>query len=293
MRSKLLLTGLLMIGLSYTTVWAQGDLAIVAGISNYQGELASYNFSNGFKAKVGPVIGFHAGYELSRRFQFRSDLLYLRLSGDDKLNDQEITRARNLSFFSPVFQLAGGIDWNILGFSQINASSFSPYASLGVSLFYMNPKTNYQGKKIALHPLGTEGQYLPDYPDQKPYSLLQPSIQLGGGLKLFTSGKIIIAIEAMMSYTFTDYIDDVSTIYINYDELLAKAGPLTAALANREGEYINAGPVIVPTGTQRGNDTTNDFFGTITIRFGIPIEISSNQFKVRHKNGKTIHCPKF
>ncbi len=282
-----------MIFISCGSAWAQGELGILAGISNYQGELASYSTANGFKAKIGPVFGVHGGYELSRRFQLRSDLLYLRLSGDDKLNDHDITRVRNLDFFSPIFQLAGGIDWNILGFSQKDAVSFSPYVSLGTSLFYMNPKTTYQGKKIALHPLGTEGQYLSDYPDQKPYSLIQPSIQLGGGLKFITSGKLIIALEAIMSYTFTDYIDDVSTIYIGYDELLAKSGPLTAALANREGEYLNTGPVIVPTGTRRGNDTTNDFFGTITIRFGVPIEIKSSQFKVRHKNGKTIHCPKF
>ncbi|MGB4848021.1 MAG: DUF6089 family protein [Saprospiraceae bacterium] len=293
MRSRLLQTLLLLICIPCTCAWAQGELGIVAGISNYQGELTSYSAANGFKAKIGPVIGVHAGYELNKRFQLRGDLLYLRLSGDDKLNNHEISRARNLNFFSPVFQLAGGIDWNILGFSQKDALSFSPYASLGVSLFHMNPKTTYQGKKIALHPLGTEGQYLSDYPDQKPYSLLQPSIQLGGGLKVFTTGKIIIALEAMMSYSFTDYIDDVSTIYITYDELLAKAGLLTAALANRQGEYLNAEPVIVPTGALRGNDSNNDFFGTITIRFGIPIEIRSNQYKVRHKHGKTIHCPQF
>lgn len=293
MRSGLLQTLLLMIWIPCTSAWSQGELGLVAGISNYQGELASYSTANGFKVKIGPVIGVHAGYEMSKRFQLRSDLVYLRLSGDDQLNNHEITRARNLDFFSPVFQLAGGIDWNIFGFSQNDPLSFSPYASLGVSLFYMNPMTTYQEKKIALHPLGTEGQNLPDYPDQKPYSLFQPSIQLGGGLKLLTSAKIIIALEAMMSYTFTDYIDDVSTIYISYDELLAKAGPLTAALANRQGEYLNSGPVIVPTGSHRGNDATNDFFGTITIRIGIPIEIKSSEFKIRHKNGKTIHCPKF
>lgn len=283
----------MIIWIPFTSVRAQGELGIVAGISNYQGELASYSTANGFSVKLGPVIGIHAGCELSSRFQLRSDLLYLKLSGDDLLNEHEITRVRNLNFFSPVFQLACGMDWNILGFSQKDSKSFSPYASLGASIFYMNPMTTYQGKKIALHPLGTEGQYLADYPDQKPYSLFQPSIQIGGGLKLLTSGKVIIALEAMMSYTFTDYIDDVSTIYISYDELLAKAGPLTAALANRQGEYLNSEPVVVPTGTKRGNDATNDYFGTITIRFGIPIEITSSQFKVRHKNGKTIHCPKF
>lgn len=293
LKSKILYAILFSIWIQGDYILAQGEFGIVAGISNYQGELASYSTSNGFKAKIGPVLGLHTGFAWSPHFQLRADLQYLRLAGDDLLNESEITRSRNLNFFSPIFQLAGGIDWNLLGFNQEDGKSFSPYASLGASLFYMNPKTTYQGNKIALHPLGTEGQYLQDYPDQKPYSLLQPTLQFGGGLKFLTSGHIIIALEAMMSYTFTDYIDDVSTIYISYDELLAKAGPLTAAVANRIGEYFNSEPVIVPTGSRRGNAGTNDYFGTITVRFSVPVEVGSGKFKIRHKNGKTIHCPKF
>ncbi|MEO6131649.1 MAG: DUF6089 family protein [Saprospiraceae bacterium] len=273
--------------------WGQGEFGIVAGISNYQGELASYSTANGFKAKIGPVLGLHAGYELSPKFQLRGDVLYMRLSGDDLFNDSDVTKSRNLNFFSPVFQFAAGMDWNILGFTQGESKSFTPYVSLGGSLFYMNPSTKFQGKKVALHPLGTEGQNLPDYPDQKSYSLIQPSLQLGGGLKFLMANQLTIALEAMMSYTFTDYIDDVSTIYISYDELLAKAGPLTAALANRQGEYLNAEPVIVPTGSRRGNDAINDYFGTITIRFAVPMDIGSEKFKLRHGNAKTIRCPKF
>ncbi len=272
---------------------AQGDFGIIAGISNYQGDLASTNNVNGFKAKIGPVFGLHAGYELSPRFQLRGDLLYTRLSGADSLNAKEITKSRNLDFFSPIIQLAGGCDLNLFRFSIKDGKGFTLYATAGGSLFYMNPKTNYNGQKVALHPLGTEGQYLSDYPDQKPYSLFQPTLQFGGGMKILTSSKLIIALEAMLSYTFTDYIDDVSTIYISYPELLEKAGSLTAALANRQGEYFNSEPAIVPTGAARGNSQSNDFFGTIAMRVSVPVDISSQKFKVRHKNAKTIHCPKF
>ena len=97
----------------------------------------------------------------------------------------------------------------------------------------------------------------------------------------------------MMSYTFTDYIDDVSTIYISYPELYEQAGPLTAALANRQGEYLGTEPVIVPTGSLRGNPDTKDLFGTITVRFGSPLDVSSNNIKVRKNGSKTIKCPKF
>ncbi|HUR31511.1 MAG TPA: DUF6089 family protein [Saprospiraceae bacterium] len=272
--------------------FSQGDIGIILGISNYQGELASYSTANGFNALVGPVFGVHGGYALNPRFQLRGDLLYTRLSGDDAINDKEITRMRNLNFFTPVVQLAGGIDWNVLGFDVRDAKAFTPYATAGASLFYMNPMTTYEGKKIALRPLGTEGQYLDDYPEQKPYNRLQPSLQFGGGLKLLTGG-FIIALEAMLSYTFTDYIDDVSTIYITYPELYEKAGPLTAALANRTGEYLGTEPVVLGTGSLRGNPENKDLFGVITLRLGIPLEFNSKQVKVRGIGSKTVKCPKF
>lgn len=275
-----------------SSIRAQGDVGFLVGISNYQGELASYNFQDGFRALIGPVGGVYAGYELSPRFYIRGDLLYTRLAGDDELHENESTRPRNLDFFSPIIQLAGGVSWNIFPFSQSAEKGFTPYISAGASMFYMNPMTTYLGEKIALHPLGTEGQYLDDYPEQRSYNLIQPSLQFGGGLKLLT-GPVILALEATLSYTFTDYIDDVSTIYITYPELYEKAGPLTAALSNRQGEYLNTEPVIVPTGTLRGNPESDDYFGMITLRIGIPFTVSSKFNKVRNKGSKTIKCPKF
>jgi hypothetical protein len=284
------------VGFLFTTAGdasAQGEFGLLAGISNYQGDLASYSTTNGFSAKIGPVFGAHLGVEKSDAFAIKADLLYTRLAGDDALNDKEETRQRNLHFFAPVIQLAFGVDWHVLGFSTQGAKDFSPYASIGASLFHFTPKTKYEGKTVALRPLGTEGQFLDDYPEQKPYSPVQPSLQFGGGLKFFTSTELIIALEATMSLTFTDYLDDVSTIYISYPELLAKAGPLTAALANRTGEYLGTEPVVVPTGTMRANSSSKDFFGTITVRVSRPFDIASKQFKVRSHNKKRIHCPKF
>jgi len=271
----------------------QGEVGIIAGVSNYQGDLASYSLQDGFKVRLGPVIGVHSAYELSRRFQMRADLLYTRISGDDALSDNVSSQARNLDFFAPVIQLAAGADWNIFGFSNKTPNSFTPFVSIGASIFYFNPRTIYQGNKVSLHPLGTEGQFLDDYPEQKPYSRFQPSLQFGGGLKYVHKGGLILALEGMLSYTFTDYLDDASTIYITYPELLEKAGPLTAALANREGEKLGSDPVIVTTGAARSNRETKDLFGVMTFRVSIPVEIWSDDFKIRRHNNRTILNPKF
>lgn len=277
----------------YFTLSAQGDFGIVLGISNYQGDLASYNTASGFKALIGPVVGVHYGHELNDHFNLRANLQYLRIAGDDAFNANSGTRERNLSFFAPVIQFYAGGDLNIFRFSTSGENLFTPYITAGAGLFYFNPKTWYQGEKIALHPLGTEGQYLDDYPDQKPYSLWQPSLQIGGGLKLITSEKLILAGEIMMTYTFTDYLDDVSTIYISYTELAEKAGPLTAALANRQGEFLGTEPTIVPTGSPRANSESRDYFGTITLRATFPVGSPDSRYKVRVTNRRKIKCPKF
>ncbi len=273
--------------------YGQGELGLFVGFSNYQGDLPSYNIQNGIKVKIGPVVGLHSGHELNNTFQVRADLLYTRLSGDDELAENPATVVRNLDFFAPLIQLAVGLDYNLLGFSPKAGKVFTPFASAGASFFYFNPRTTYEGEKVSLQPLGTEGQFLEDYPDQKPYSRFQPSLQFGGGLKYLASENLILALEGMLSYTFTDYLDDASTLYITYPELLEKAGPLTAALANREGEYLGTGPVIQPTGTPRGNPDWRDLFGVITLRVSMPVVIFSDEFKIKRHNNRTIPNPKF
>jgi hypothetical protein len=278
--------------LGHVSLPGQGAVGVTLGISNYQGDLASFSTQNGFQALIGPVFGLHGSIEKTDYFQFRGDLLFCRLAGDDALNERENTRSRNLNFHSPVIQLAAGVDWNVLGFSQDHPKDFSPYISVGASLFYFNPYARYEGRNVALRPLGTEGQFLDEYPEQTPYSPIQPSVQIGSGLKFVAGPKLIISIEAMMSWCFTDYLDDVSTIYITYPELLAKAGPLTAALANRQGEYLGTEPVVVPTGTPRANSQSKDYFGIICVKACVPFDIQS-EFRIRRHNRKRIHCPKF
>ena len=74
----------------------QGDFGVFVGISNYQGDLASYSTQDGFKALIGPVIGVHGGYEINKSFKLRTDLLYTRLAGDDALAEKEETREEDL-----------------------------------------------------------------------------------------------------------------------------------------------------------------------------------------------------
>ena len=54
-------------------------------------------------------------------------------------------------------------------------------------------------------------------PDQKPYNLTQFAIPFGGGIKFRVSENVVLAYEVGFRKTFTDYLDDVSTFYVDQD----------------------------------------------------------------------------
>jgi hypothetical protein len=105
---------------------------------------------------------------------------------------------------------------------------FNQYGMLGLELFYHNPKgyvpRGYgladEGKWISLRPLSTEGEGL-GAPYKKKYSLIQPGIILGGGVKYRLTDKLDIGLEFGWRFTFTDYLDDVSGNYVKDADALA------------------------------------------------------------------------
>lgn len=92
--------------------------------------------------------------------------------------------------------------------------------------------------------------------------------------------------------TFTDYLDDLSSDYVEYSELLNGNGPLAAALGNRIGEYLGTEPVIMETGTARGNPQKKDWYyiGAFTITYNfIDTGLSGRRRSQRNRSG----CPDF
>ena len=92
-------------------------------------------------------------------------------------------------------------------------------------------------------------------------------------------------------YTFTDYIDDASTVYVSRPELLAGGkSELAANLANRMGEYRGTEPVILPTGTRRGNAESKDFytFLVLTVSYNF---MDNGLVGFRRNNSRRSACP--
>ena len=103
------------------------------------------------------------------------------------------------------------------------------------------------------------------YQNRKVYNLIQLSIPFGGGIKFALNKNIRAGIEIGMRKLFTDYLDDVSTTYVDKNLLLNNRGVKAVELAFRgNGTYP-------PDGSQRGSSKHKDwyYFMGITTSFRI------------------------
>lgn len=236
-------------------------LSARVGIANYQGDLQSKNIT--FKqAKFMGSLG--AMYDISEHVTARTYFTLTSLAGDDK-NGTSAMKARNLSFQSRVFEWELGAQYNFL---SLNNSWWTPYIYAGVGLFHFNPYTKTaDGSKTYLKPLSTEGQGI--VAGKKEYKLTQFMIPLGIGAMYAISEDVRVGIEMGYRKLFTDYLDDVSTEYVDQSTLLAAKGQTAVDLAYR-GDEVAGGAAYPAAKTLRGSPKVKDGYyymsATVTVR---------------------------
>lgn len=224
------------------------------GLSNYNGDLAYRNLEH---TEAHLAYGIFGRYNLHEHVSLKSNLYVATVSGND-LNAGSITvRQRNLSFRSTIVEFGILPEINIHKFVLKSSHIVTPYIYTGVNLFYFNPKAFYDGQWVTLQPLGTEGQGLPGRPTK--YNRIALAIPGGLGVKVQINAKTTLEFEMGMRYTFTDYLDDVSTTYPDLGLLEAVSGQLAVALSDRTSEYTGE-PVDRKADSARGNPTYNDYY---------------------------------
>lgn len=266
------------------------SLAFQTGMINYHGDIKpnSFTFNHSNLA-----VSFILRKPLNKYFSLRTGLHFGKLEAADRYN-RDYLKPRNLSFFSNIMEVSAGMEMNML---NITSTRFSPYLFWGVSVFHMNPYTyNLKGEKVYLKPLSTEGQGLPQYPEQKPYSLVQVALNFGGGFKYALTNAITLGIEFSQRKSFTDYIDDVSTYYVDPDILMDIKGPEAVELSYR-GDELNGGSTdpYPREFAQRGTESEMDWY----YFFGVSIHVKINALKQflsdqvnRHFQINKIPCPR-
>jgi hypothetical protein len=260
---KLLFYSLLLIpALGQAQRW---HLNITGGVSNYSGDLQAkaYTFDQSFFA-----FGFGAQYDITRNFSAISNINFMKIGASDQFNNANLV-PRNLSFQSNI------IEWNLVGeysFMDITQKKISPFIFGGIAVFHFDPYAyDTTGQKVYLKPLSTEGEGLPQYPDQKPYNLIQFAIPFGAGIKFRVSENVVIAYEVGFRKTFTDYLDDVSTIYVDKTILQNAKGPLAVEMAYRGNELKGGNQTYPASGTGRGGPKYKDMYYYTGIRVSIAI----------------------
>jgi len=240
-------------GQSFFAMRRQRSLIVTGGIgtSTYFGELAN----DGDYIQANPNI--HAGlqYYLSRKIGIRAEAAWFQLSGSDsKATPESGRRPRNLSFSENNFEISAVAIYNFYpqGRNFYQRPAFNIYGFGGVGLLYFNPTTEYQGKKYALAPLQTE---------LVAYSRITPVIPMGLGLRFKLGPFTNLSIEGGFRKTFTDYLDDVSTVHHDQSKF---SDPIARALTDRRPEI---GLPTVPEGYIRGNPKADDAYMLYSVKF--------------------------
>lgn len=253
MRRFILITALISF---YFTAYTQNvHIGIAGGLSNYQGDLIDKYYvlkqTNGF-------IGITVHYELNDQLWLRGTYNFARVNGNDRYISKDDLKLRNLRFESIIseFSIAGEVY-----LFNMYEKRYSPYFFAGLAIFKFNPYTyDTADTKVYLKPLSTEGQGLSQYPNRKPYSLVQAAIPFGGGLKFAINDDLRVGFEIGIRKLFTDYLDDVSTSYVDENDLLAAKGPLAVELSYRSDELTGGNPTYPAKGTQRGGEKYKDMY---------------------------------
>lgn len=221
---------------------------------------------------------------------------------DTKGVDELWRKQRNLDFRSNISEVYVAAE--IFPFMMIPAIAemsprMRPYAVLGIGMFHFNPQgslTDASGNKTwyDLHPLRTEGQGMAEYPESKPYKLTQYNIPMGAGIKYFLSDKFNISGECLYRKSFTDYIDDVSTNYIDpvyFDKYLSAADAAIARqISDKMYGIVTPGVNRYAPGTQRGNKNQDDAYFSFLMKFGVRLgQIYENE--IQRKASRQLKCP--
>jgi hypothetical protein len=288
-----------------STAQYRWDFGVNLGASNYLGEIGGQEGTRRdfvFDMKLNRtqyVFGGFARYRVSPTLALNGGVNYARIRGND-FNSQNPARvARNLSFRNNIleFSLRGEITLfydNDAGGKGYYNPDFRDYAFGGVGVFHHNPRARYygpleefNGELVELQPLKTEGIE---------YGNWQFTLPAGLGVYFTFLKRHRLGWELGYRTTFTDYLDDVSTVYPDEDGLSTDNRQLAMEMSNRtDAESLanarelaiefgldvpNAGSFDV--GEKRGDATNNDGYLFTQFSYSYVLKGKSSFYKARY-----------
>lgn len=262
---------------SFYSLRRDRSLIATAGLnsSTYYGDLK--DDSDIIDAK--PSLSLGAMTALSRRISIRGEFSWVTLSGRDAESSDDGKIYRNLSFTSSnyEFNVTGVVNaFQQRGNRFYQRPNYNIYGFLGVGGLYFNPRAELNGQKYALQPLQTEGVK---------YSRFAFVIPFGGGVKAKLTPFVNMALEMGWRKTFTDYIDDISTVY---KDNASFTDPVARQLADRRPEIDLP---LLEAGRKRGDPSNKDMYMLLTVRveYYLPYQFGGQQRKIYNRKRRPTH----
>jgi hypothetical protein len=224
-----------------------------AGVAYYFGDLNT-NYDLSRPNLAGGII---ARYNFNNRLGVKFGAGYGQVEASDSYSDNAFERARNLSFRSNIFDVTAAFEFNFLPYNHGSEYEFyTPYIFGGLSVFSFNPEAEIDDVWYELRPLGTEGQF-----KGEEYYTVQLGLEYGVGFKVDLSYEWSLNFELSARHLYTDYLDDVSGVYADLDQIRSLRGDIAVELADRSImiDGVSDSQLGTP-GTQRGNSGNKDVY---------------------------------
>jgi hypothetical protein len=225
-----------------------------------------------------PGVSFFGKLLYKQLMGLRAEVSFGKIAAFDSLSTNRFKAPgryqRNLQVQSHILEVALLGECYPLTFLSANQqplTAISPYLVAGIGFFHFNPMAKIENALVRLHPLRTEGQGFTEYPDRKPYALNQWNLPFGIGFKYEISALFICGVELLYRKLFTDYLDDVSTTYIDPMLFIKYLSPAEAARAAVMADPVRKDFPLHEPGARRGNPANNDAYLSINLKAALAI----------------------
>ncbi|MFM7709714.1 MAG: hypothetical protein ACKO5C_02250 [Ferruginibacter sp.] len=249
---------------------------LFVGANGYRGDLQPAVLS---APQLRPVIGFGFLYEIDPHWSAGINLHYGQTGGHDRYNLSN--KDRNLQFVSDIFEFTAFSEYSILDNRDYHVV---PFLHLGFGIFKFSPYLPLDnGNRINLFEYATEGQGFID--GKSPYALTSWCLPVGGGFQWSLHRNIRLAAKISYQFTGTDYLDDVSTTYVDENLMRQYKGQNGVNIAYR-GNLLPGGAPYPAAGTPRGNPKNNDGYLLAGLSLRFPLDAKGRAYQYEYRPGK-------
>lgn len=237
------------------------EMGIVLGTGYYLGDI---NPNQHFGGRFHPGFGGYFRYNLDSRISFRGQFFQGTVEAWDSDSKSVWQQNRNLHFRNTINEASVVTEINYLDHKIGNPDDkLTAYLFTGLAFFSHMPEASLDENWYALAPLGTEGQGTTwgEAMGLEPYKTAGFALPFGFGMKVNIGPFAAFNLEWGMRKTWTDYLDDVSTVYADPQVLLQEKGMLAMQIADAAIELPEG--MTSRAGMQRGDPGIKDSYGFV------------------------------